>query len=152
MSKWLIAPGALVLGLDRMTKFVVYQTMHQGESIRVWNDIFRLTYLQNEGVAFGLFPEARYVFLVTTILIILGISALLVFKKIKTDRWLSLAFGLILGGATGNLWDRLGYGAVIDFLDIGLKSYRWPAFNLADSAICLGVLMILYSTLKERKD
>jgi signal peptidase II len=151
MQRQTIIFGFLVLGLDRITKFVISQTMYEGESIKIWDNIFCLTYLKNEGIAFGLFPGAKHLFLITTLLIILGLVGLLVFKKVKLNSWRNLAFGLILGGATGNLWDRLSHGAVIDFLDFGFKSYRWPSFNLADSAICLGIFMIVYSTLQEEK-
>lgn len=140
-----------IFGLDRITKFIVQKTMFEGESITVWDNIFCWTYLKNEGIAFGFLPEAKYVFLTITLLIIVLIIGLLVLKKIKTDLQLNLAFGFVLGGALGNLYDRIIIGAVIDFLDFGFRDYRWPAFNVADSAICLGIFMILYSSYKGEK-
>lgn len=140
-----------IFGLDRITKFIVEKTMFEGESIIVWDNIFRWTYLKNKGIAFGFFPEAKYVFLIITLLIIVGIIGFLVFEKIKTDLLLNLAFGFVLGGALGNLYDRIIIGAVIDFLDFGFRDYHWPAFNVADLAICLGIFMILYSSYKGKK-
>lgn len=140
-----------IFGLDRIVKFIIQKTMFEGESITVWDNIFRWTYLKNEGMAFGFLPEAKYVFLTITLLIIVGIIGLLVLKKIKTDLRLNLAFGFVLGGALGNLYDRITLGAVIDFLDFGFRDYRWPTFNVADSAICLGIFMILYSSYKGGK-
>ncbi|MFH1898047.1 MAG: signal peptidase II [Candidatus Desantisbacteria bacterium] len=133
---------ALGVILDRVTKFFVLSTMQEGESISVWHDFFYLSCIKNQGIAFGLFPTHKNFFVVTTIIIICIL--LYYWKSIpKGNTWVQIAIGLILGGALGNLWDRIAFGSVIDFIDIGCNNYRWPAFNLADSIICVGVSMTL---------
>ncbi|MEW6619269.1 MAG: signal peptidase II [bacterium] len=140
--------ATIVLILDRITKFIVQQTMSEGETIPIWQDIFSLSYIQNEGIAFGFLADYGQLLVVTTTLII-GIIVFLLFRLKSINYWTADAFGLVLGGAMGNLWDRLSVGGVIDFIDIGYKDYRWPAFNLADASICIGVFMLLL-TKKEK--
>ncbi|MEW6096910.1 MAG: signal peptidase II [bacterium] len=140
----------VVLCLDRISKFIVHHTMYEGESISVLKNIFFLSYIKNEGIAFGLFQEQGQ-WLVITSLLTIGIILFLLFRLKNINPWLASAFGLVLGGAIGNLWDRLCLGGVIDFIDIGFKNYRWPAFNFADSAICIGVLMLLLTINKKEK-
>jgi len=100
----------------------------------------------NEGVSFGMFSDLEYsnvLFLITSSVIVLILTFLL-FKE-KT-RVYSLSYALIIGGAIGNILDRYNYDAVYDFIDIYVRHYHWPAFNMADSAICIGVLlMVIYS-------
>ncbi len=142
-----------VLGLDRISKFIVQKTMYEGESIPVLPHIFSLSYIKNEGIAFGLFANHPGQWLVMTSLLTIGIIFVLLLRLKTINLWITLAFGLILGGAVGNLWDRICLGGVVDFIDIGYKNYRWPAFNLADSMICMGVLMLLVTiNKKEGKD
>lgn len=136
--------GVMALGviLDRITKFFVLSTMKEGESIHIWRDFIYLSYVKNQGIAFGLFPAYKNFFIGTTIIIICIL--LYYWKSIpKGNLWVQIAIGLILGGALGNLWDRIAFGSVIDFIDMGYNNYRWPAFNLADSMICVGVGMAL---------
>ncbi|MFH1563507.1 MAG: signal peptidase II [Nitrospirota bacterium] len=148
---FLICSG--ILGLDRFSKFIVQQTMSEGESIPVLPHIFSLSYIQNEGIAFGFFANHSGQWLIITSLLTVGIILFLLFRLKTINLWLALAFGLILGGAMGNLWDRICLGGVVDFIDIGYKNYRWPAFNLADSMICIGVLMLFVTiNKKEGKD
>jgi len=138
----------IVLALDRISKFIVDHTMCEGESIPVLQNIFFLSYIKNEGIAFGLF-SGHVQWLVITSFLTIGIILFLLFRLKNINRWITSALGLILGGAIGNLWDRIYLGGVIDFIDIGFKNYRWPAFNLADSVICIGVLMLLLSINKK---
>jgi signal peptidase II len=144
------AIAALVVILDRISKVFISSIMQEGESIPIWHDFVYFSYIKNQGVAFGLFPAYQDIFIVTTIVII----CILVFYWEKIPRynlWLHSAIGLILGGAIGNLWDRIVFGGVIDFIDIGYSSYRWPAFNLADTMICIGVGMVLLDIMKKNK-
>ena len=141
---------AVVVILDRITKSFIMSTMKEGESIAAWCNICCLSYIKNQGIAFGLFPAYKNFFIVTTIIIICvllyywnGIS--------KNNMWLQIAIGFILGGALGNLWDRIVLGSVIDFIDIGYLNHRWPAFNLADSMICIGVGMIFIDFMWTKK-
>lgn len=139
----------IILSLDRISKFIVQQTLYEGESIPVLRDIFSLSYIKNEGIAFGLFANHPGQWLVMTGILTIGIILVLLWRLKTVNLWITLAFGLILGGAMGNLWDRICLGGVVDFIDIGYKNYRWPAFNLADSMICIGVFMLIVTINKK---
>lgn len=142
----LISLSCSVFLLDQITKWVVRSTMLEGETISVYGNLFNLTYVKNEGMAFGLFQNHGQFLVLITIFVIMGILAS--FKYIQ-GLWSKTAVGLVLGGAAANLFDRLRFGGVIDFLDVGLASFRWPVFNLADSFICLGVGMVVYHWIKK---
>jgi len=141
--------AGIVLCLDRISKFIIHQTMFEGESIPVFSNIFSLSYIKNEGIAFGLFSNQGK-WLIATSLLTTCIILFFLFRLKSMTLWLASSLGLILGGATGNLWDRVCLGGVIDFIDIGFKNYRWPAFNFADAVICIGVLMLLLTNKKEK--
>lgn len=141
--------GVVVLALDILTKQIVYRTLPLGgPSIEVLGNFLRWTYIHNPGAAFGLFTANRYFFIGVSLLstiVILG----LVHSSRYRDRWTLLAFGLILGGAVGNLLDRLWLGVVIDFIDVGIGTHRWPFFNIADSGISVGVVLLALRFLRE---
>jgi len=119
--------------------------MSVAESIPVIKSIFHITYVENTGIAFGLFPQGRPLFIVISLIIILGI---IFFERRKVIKSLKerVCLGLILGGALGNLVDRLRFGFVIDFLDFRI----WPVFNLADSGVCIGGILMVFFLLKKR--
>lgn len=146
---YLICLAGSIFLLDQMSKWVVRTTMVEGETVSVYRDILNLCYVKNEGIAFGLLQnQGPLLILIASIAII---AILIFFRRIEhQDIWTKLAMGLVLGGAAGNLFDRLRFGGVIDFLDVGLSGYRWPAFNLADSSICLGAGMVVYHWIKKR--
>jgi len=127
-----------VLILDGLTKFLAVECMSIGQSIKVLPDIFHITLVLNKGAAFGLFKQQKILFIIFATLVIIFIVAY-VWKNKIADVALSWALGLILGGAIGNLIDRIRFGHVIDFLDFRI----WPVFNLADSAITLGVAILM---------
>lgn len=146
MSFYLIALGIILL--DRATKLVIIQTLRLGQGIPVIPGFFDIVFVLNPGAAFGLLgtlsdPVRNPLFILISILAVV----LIVFYHtcyLRSHRLVSLALGLVLGGAVGNLIDRLYYGMVVDFLDVHAGPYHWPAFNVADSAISVGVsLMIL---------
>ena len=146
MSFYLIALGIILL--DRATKLVIIQTLRLGQGIPVIPGFFDIVFVLNPGAAFGflatLSEEVRNpLFILISILAVV----LIVFyhtRYLRSHRLVSVALGLVLGGAVGNLIDRLHYGMVVDFLDVHVGPYHWPAFNVADSAISIGVgLMIL---------
>jgi signal peptidase II len=140
----LLLPGVAVLTLaaDRLSKYLIQQTLRPGEfwaPLPFLQRIFRISYVTNTGAAFGLFPNQGGLFIIIAIAVSLFI--ILYYRYLPEGRWLiRLSLGLQLGGAIGNLFDRLRYGYVIDFVDIGF----WPVFNLADSAIVLGVGILAY--------
>lgn len=138
----------IILVLDQVTKNMIISRFRLGESIPIITDYFNLTYVQNKGAAFGILAQAnpafRVPFFIIVPLIALGTIAF-VFKKIgDKDIKLSVALSLVIAGAIGNLVDRLTLGYVIDFLDFHWRwGYHFPAFNVADSAICVGVGVLM---------
>ncbi len=144
MLKWLWV-SFLALGLDQASKIAVDNSMRLYESIGVM-PYFNLTYVHNTGAAFSFLAHAggwqRWLFaglaLAISVMIVVWIARLQSHEKL-----LAIALSLVLGGAVGNLIDRVAYGYVIDFMDIYYQDWHWPAFNIADSAICIGVFLML---------
>jgi signal peptidase II len=147
----------IVILLDQATKLVIVQALRVGQGIPVIPGYFNLVFVLNPGAAFGflatLSERVRNPFF---ILISVVAAILIVFyhtRFLYAHRLASIALGLILGGAIGNLIDRLRYGMVVDFLDFHVSRYHWPAFNVADSAISIGVgLMLLDMVLDWRRE
>jgi signal peptidase II len=138
---------AIVL-CDQLTKAVVDRTMPLHHSITVIDNFFSLTYIRNTGAAFG-FLAGSHEFFRRTFLIGFSLAAiafiLVMLRRLPPgEKALTIALGFILSGAVGNLIDRLLYGEVIDFLDFYWSDYHWPAFNVADSFITIGVVVILF--------
>lgn len=130
--------------LDQAVKRAVVSTMSLGESVEVIGSIVRLTRTSNTGGAFGLLRGRSSWFIVVSILAAAGIAAFS--RRLARAPGIErIAFTLILGGALGNLIDRIRTGAVVDFIDIGGSAYRWPAFNVADSCITIGVTLLAIS-------
>jgi signal peptidase II len=143
-----LAALAVTLPLDQLTKRWIIGEFHYGERQTVIPGWFDLTHVRNPGGAFSMFadgpPEQRMIFFIGTTLI--AIALLITFyRRLEPDASLAaLALGCILGGAVGNLIDRLAYGEVIDFLDVHLwGGYTWPTFNLADAFIVTGVAILM---------
>ncbi len=144
MLKWL-ALSLIVLVLDQWTKIVIDGSMQLYESITIIPG-FNLTYVHNTGAAFSFLSEAggwQRWFFAAMALIISIVLIVWLYRLKKHEHLLAIALALVLGGAIGNLIDRVTYGYVIDFLDVYYKTAHWPAFNIADSAICLGVFLML---------
>jgi signal peptidase II len=142
-----------VLLLDRITKRVVGQTIPLDDVVNIVPGFFRLTHLENTGAAFSLFADSTSPFR-TALLIAFSVAALAVVSVLLwKDRTVfnagTLALSLILGGAVGNLWDRLADGKVTDFLDFYVGVHHWPPFNIADSAIVVGALLLLVRMLRK---
>ena len=136
-----------VIIADQLTKGLVTRHMPLYDSITVIPGFFNLTHIQNPGGAFGLFATQsenirNVVFLAASTLAV-GLIYWLYIKTPPSHPWLATGFALILGGAVGNLIDRVRYGQVVDFLDFNLGFMRWPAFNAADSAITLGIAIFM---------
>jgi signal peptidase II len=144
MLKWLWL-SLLAIILDQASKLAVAGSMQLYESIEIM-PFFKLTYVHNTGAAFSFLSEAggwqRWFFAGLALVISVVIAVWLTRLK-KHETLLAVALSLILGGAVGNLIDRLVYGYVIDFLDVYYETWHWPAFNIADSAITLGVMLML---------
>jgi len=142
-----------VLLLDRITKWAIAQTIPLEDAINIIPGFFRLTHLENTGAAFSLFADSPSPFR-TTLLIVFSVAALavvsvLLWKERSVFHSGTLALSLILGGAVGNLWDRAFYGKVTDFLDFYIGVHHWPPFNVADSAIVVGALLLFMRMLRK---
>jgi signal peptidase II len=147
---WFLLFAAL-LGLDRWTKHLVSHGLSLGQSIPVVGDAVRLTYVENPGMAFGLRLGDGTVFTVFSVLASLFLAAYL-WNRRREGALLKAGLVLILSGAVGNLVDRIATGRVVDFVDVGAGTLRWPVFNVADSAVVVGMgLVILKSLSDDRK-
>lgn len=144
MLKWLWL-SLLAIILDQASKLAIAGSMHLYQSIQIM-PYFNLTYVHNTGAAFSFLSDAggwqRWFFAGLALLISVVIAVWLARLK-QHETLLAIALALVLGGAIGNLIDRLAYGYVIDFLDVYYQTWHWPAFNIADSAITLGVILML---------
>jgi signal peptidase II len=142
--------AVLTLVVDRISKRVVMDSLKVGES---WNPVaalehwVSLTYVTNTGAAFGMFPDYGVIFMVIAVVVIVAI--VFYYRHLPGAQWLvQTSLGLQLGGALGNLVDRLRYGHVIDFIDFKV----WPVFNLADSSIFVGVVILAFHLLRYGED
>lgn len=130
--------GIIIFIIDQLVKSYVTASMQLGQSVPVIKDVFYITYVLNPGAAFGIFEHQRLFFIIVA-LVLLG--AVLYFRKklLQENYMIQYGVGLLLGGAIGNLYDRLQNGLVVDFFDFRF----WPVFNIADVAICLGAALIM---------
>ena len=134
-----------VFFMDQIIKFYVLKYLYLGQEISVIKNIFSITFVANKGVAFGLFSNSNFPFVLISIAVLVCIT--LVFISLGKARfWIKIAYGLILGGALSNMLDRIRLGEVIDFLDFHI----WPVFNIGDSAICVGVGIFVLNILKNK--
>ncbi len=136
---------AVVIILDQLSKFYITSTLEIGQSVTVVDNFLYITYVRNPGAAFGVLPYQTVFLIVITVIV-----AVLVFYfyRILSDdhKWLRIGLALQLGGALGNLIDRIGGGYVIDFIDVTV----WPpVFNLADAAIVIGIGIFLIAFLRD---
>ena len=146
---FLIALGVVLL--DRATKWEIARNLALHENIQVIPDFFRITHVENRGAAFGLFADSpsewKIAVLVLFSIIALVIVSALLWRNSHSITTTGVGLALILGGALGNLWDRLVSGRVVDFLLFYIGQYQWPAFNVADSAIVIGAGLLVVEIL-----
>ena len=139
--------GILVFILDQLVKHAVLGSMHLGESIPIIKDVFHITFVLNPGAAFGMLEHQRWIFIVVALLVV--VLALVFYKHIQRESLITrIGAGLLLGGALGNLLDRIQSGLVVDFLDFRI----WPVFNIADIAICGGAAMLIWGMWQRRNE
>src|SRR5438105_11463782 len=138
--------AALVVVVDQIAKRVAEDRLRNERSVPVIDDLLRLTYVQNRGAAFGLLQD-QTTFFVFVGLLVIGVIAASYRYLPRSGFRLHLALGLQLGGAIGNLLDRIRQGYVVDFVDFGYRSNWWPVFNVADSAIVVGVALLALNAL-----
>jgi signal peptidase II len=152
VAVWLV----VILVLDQLTKYLVDRWMSLHHSIPILEGLFNLTYVRNTGAAFGIFAGSHEAFRLPFLILVSVVAIGFVFVMLKRLRdgeaGLITALSFILGGALGNLIDRVLYGEVIDFLDFYWSRYHWPAFNVADSFITVGVTITLFYLIKYKDE
>lgn len=148
---FLILAGVVIL--DFITKMIIQSQLVLGQQRDIVGQFLRLTYIHNPGAAFGINvgPYSRVIFLGLSVVALLALSAMYWFTP-AADRVRLVAIALICGGAVGNLLDRLrSANGVVDFLDMGIGTLRWPVFNVADMAVTLGAVILALSLWKEER-
>ena len=151
-KKWIyvffVMTSGIVVFADQITKHIISQALLLFQSRPVFQGWLNLVHVHNTGVAFGFFDGAsvfpKTIFFSIITLIAVGIVLVYLKKSVEAGKNLQVfSLGLICGGAVGNLIDRFRIGAVVDFIDVYYKSYHWPAFNVADAAISVGVVLLI---------
>lgn len=154
-SRYLLFAAIAAVGIiiDQITKIVIDRSMQLYDSIPVVENFFHLTYVRNKGAAFSFLSNAswRLPFFISVSIIAAGVI-LIAFRKLRDDQKLAhISLAMIFSGAVGNLIDRVRLGEVIDFLDAHWYRHHWPAFNVADSLICVGVFLLAIDMVLEEK-
>jgi len=152
---WLLLISALVILLDRLSKLWIIAHVRPGSAITVIPRIFRITHVLNTGAAFSIFadsvsPSAVRIGLILFSVFAVLIVAVLLWRVGRTFTLTSAALALILGGAIGNLYDRVRFAHVVDFLEVHIVHYHWPDFNVADSCIVIGACLLLIEIFRSR--
>jgi len=148
--------AAAILLLDRATKSIIEAQLSVRDTLRVIPGFFDIIHTENRGAAFSLFDDASaewrtLLLALLSLVAVLLIGGFIFLRAQRMDRVSLAGFALILGGAAGNLFDRVAWGRVTDFLDFYLGGYHWPAFNVADSAIVVGSGLLLLEALRPRR-
>jgi len=149
------ATAGVVFGLDRLTKWLIERHVSFLDTYRVIPGFFDIVHSENRGVAFGLFNDSTFewrntLLVVASLVAVVGVSILL-WKPQRLDRFSIWGLALVLGGAAGNVFDRILSGRVTDFLLFYIRQYQWPAFNLADSAIVVGSGLLLIDLVRPKR-
>lgn len=139
-------PAALVVVLDQITKQLFWRN---GQNYDLIDGYLHITLIKNAGAAFGVFQGGRLFFIVASIVAAVLITVVAL-RLPRTDNLRRLLLGLILGGAVGNLIDRVLFGEVIDFLQIGFRGHYWPVFNVADMAVTIGAVLLVLQALRSQ--
>jgi signal peptidase II len=151
-----LAVAALVVLLDQLSKAWILATLRLHEGFSLIDGFFNIVHVRNPGAAFGFLAGAPPLFREIFFIAVTLAAVLLILHYLRTSRIEEtspvLALALILAGAVGNLIDRVRFGEVVDFLDVYIGSYHWPAFNVADSAITVGAAILIAVLLRRRKE
>ncbi|GAB3067848.1 signal peptidase II [Virgibacillus ainsalahensis] len=144
----------IIIAIDQLSKWFVVKTMELGEQITVIENFFYLTSHRNAGAAWGILQGQMLFFYIVTLIVVIGIIYYMQ-KYGKNDKFLAIALSFLLGGSIGNFIDRLFHQEVVDFFDFIIFNYDFPIFNIADSALTIGVILVIIATIidetKERK-
>lgn len=148
MRKYHFLIALIVVALDRLSKWTIAHRLSLHDSITVIPGLFRIIHTENPGAAFGIFADSpsqwKVAMLIAFSLVALVIVTILLWKNSHTLTSTGIGLSLILGGAIGNLWDRIVSRQVVDFLLFYIGRYQWPAFNVADSAIVVGACLLVF--------
>jgi signal peptidase II len=142
--------AVIIIGIDQVTKWLIVKNMELGESITVIENFLYITSHRNRGAAWGILQGQMWFFYIITTIVIIGIIYYIQ-KYTKENKVMGIALGLMLGGAIGNFIDRLFRKEVVDFINTYIFSYDFPIFNVADSALCVGVVLLFIQMLLEGK-
>ena len=154
---WLLVLSILIVAADRLTKWLASTRIEVGNNLQVIPHVFAISHVENPGAAFSLFNDSsspervRWLLLIFSLVAAVAVLAALV-KLGRRITATSVGLALILGGALGNAYDRLRFGYVIDFLEVHIIHYHWPDFNVADSAIVVGGILLLYDAMFAGKE
>ena len=154
---WLLVLSILIVAADRLTKWLASTRIEVGNNLQVIPHVFAISHVENPGAAFSLFNDSsspervRWLLLIFSLVAAVAVLAALV-KLGRRITATSLGLALILGGALGNAYDRLRFGYVIEFLEVHIIHYHWPDFNVADSAIVVGGILLLYDAMFAGKE
>jgi signal peptidase II len=153
---WLLLISAVILAADRATKIWITSHIEIGDALPVIPRVLRLTHWLNDGAAFSLFADTASPHTVRWALVVFtcvaAIAVLIALIRLGSRITLAtVALALILGGAAGNVHDRIAYGSVVDFIEVHIFSYHWPDFNVADSAIVTGACLLLLDSMLPKK-
>jgi signal peptidase II len=144
----------VLLVADQCTKALIARNIILNTSKEVIPGFFQIVHIRNKGAIFGFFSQSgnRYVFLLLTLASLAALSLVVYyfFKAPPDERWLKISLSLIMAGAFGNFIDRVFKGYVIDFLDVSVKGWHWPSFNVADSCISIGAVLLIFIFLFKR--
>lgn len=155
MKRWSLFSAITIVGIivDQVTKIAIDRSMQLFDSIPISENFFHITYVRNKGAAFSFLSNAswRLPFFIT-ISMVAALVILVAFRRLRDDQRLAhVSLAMIFSGAVGNLIDRIRLGEVIDFLDVHWYRHHWPAFNVADSLICVGVFLLAIDMILEEK-
>jgi signal peptidase II len=153
---YFVTLSPVLIIIDQITKFYIDSKMSVHQSIEVISGLFNITYVRNPGSAFGFLAgasaEFRSIFYLIITMLAVGLILYYVAKSDDDENLTPLSLSLILSGAVGNMIDRIRFGEVIDFLDVYIGSLHWPAFNVADSAISIGAVILIVEMIRRSKE
>ena len=133
--------------IDLVSKQIISHVIRLEQSVKVIHNFFYLTYVKNSGAAWSILKDQRMLLLIVSVLVLFMINQYLKKEKIKKNEY--FVYGMIIGGIIGNLFDRIIYGSVIDFLDFKIFGYDYPIFNLADTFIVIGMILLIIINIKK---
>ena len=153
MNKWeyIVYSSVIALGilLDQLTKWLAVEFLEPIETLPIINGVIHLTYVENRGAAFGMLADKRYIFMIVSAVMIVGLSLVLYSGAYKASRLYQVSFAMIISGGIGNMIDRIALGYVVDFIDFRLINFA--VFNGADSFVCIGAGLLMLALILDIK-